>query len=57
LLKQFEPEIERIILVPSTGGRFEVEVNGNTIYSKLTSGRHAKAGEVVNLVRENFKDF
>jgi selenoprotein W-related protein len=52
LLKDFEPETGNINLVPSDGGRFEVEVNGNLLYSKLQTGRHVETGEVVGLVRK-----
>jgi selenoprotein W-related protein len=55
-LKNFEPEIEHVALIPSEGGRFEVEINGSLVYSKLASGRHAKAGEVIDLVRHYLKD-
>ncbi len=51
LLREFEPEIESITLVPSEGGRFEVTINGKLIYSKLQTHRHAEAGEVAGLVR------
>jgi len=53
LLKSFEPEIESISLVPSDGGRFEVTLNGNLIYSKLKSSRHAEPGEIVRLIQKN----
>lgn len=36
-------------LVSSGGGRFEVEVDGNLIYSKAATGRHAEDGEIVRL--------
>jgi len=52
LLAAFEPEIEALTLIPSTGGRFEVTVNGRLLYSKLKTGRHADQGEVVELVRK-----
>jgi selenoprotein W-related protein len=51
LLKNLEPEIERITLVPSQGGRYEISVNGQLIYSKLQTGRHANPGEVLGLVQ------
>jgi selenoprotein W-related protein len=51
LLKEFEPEIETITLVPSDGGRFEVTVNDQLVYSKLSTHRHAEPGEVVRSVR------
>ncbi|NLH07356.1 MAG: hypothetical protein GX484_07115 [Chloroflexi bacterium] len=51
-MKQFEPEIAQLTLIPSDGGRFEVEVNGELIYSKLKTRRHAEPGEVESLIRE-----
>jgi len=56
LLKEFEPEIERVTLVPSEGGRFEVEINGTLLFSKKNLGRHAQPGEVKGLVRNYLKD-
>jgi selenoprotein W-related protein len=55
LLKNYEPEIETLNLVPSDGGRFEVTVNDKLVYSKLQNGRHAEPGEVVGLVKELVK--
>jgi selenoprotein W-related protein len=56
LLEQFEDNIESITLVPSSGGRFEVTINGNLIYSKLNTLRHAQPGEVLDLVRQAFQE-
>ena len=55
LLKNFEPEIESITLIPSEGGRYEVTVNDSLVYSKLQTGRHANPGEVVGLVEKIVK--
>jgi selenoprotein W-related protein len=52
LLKNFEPQIESVTLVPSEGGRYEISVNDQLIYSKLQTGRHAEPGEVVGLVKK-----
>lgn len=52
LLKSYEHLIEMIMLVPSDGGRFEVTVNGELLYSKLNTHRHAEPGEVLGLVRK-----
>lgn len=52
LLKHYEHLIEEIKLIPSDGGRFEVTVNGQLLYSKLAAHRHAEAGEVLGLVRK-----
>lgn len=51
LLREFESEVSSIKVVPSDGGRFEVTVDGQLIYSKLRTGRHAEPGEVAGLVR------
>jgi selT/selW/selH-like putative selenoprotein len=37
--------------VPSSGGVFEVKVDGNLIFSKRQLRRHAQPGEVLELVR------
>jgi selenoprotein W-related protein len=55
LLKKFEPEIESLALLPSDGGRFEVQINGTLIYSKLQTKRHAEPGEVVGLIEKFIK--
>jgi len=52
LLKNYEHVIETILLVPSEGGRFEVTVNGQLLYSKLQLHRHAEPGEVLGLVKK-----
>ena len=36
----------------SSGGAFEVTLDGAPIYSKLRTGRHAKPGEVMRLLKE-----
>ncbi|GAP16319.1 hypothetical protein ADN01_15565 [Levilinea saccharolytica] len=56
LLKEFEPEIESITLIPSDGGRYEVQVNDHLIYSKLSTFRHAEPGEVEKLVETYLKE-
>jgi len=51
LIKQFEAEIESLTLIPSDSGRFEVIVNEEILFSKLSSGRHANPGEVSSLLQ------
>jgi selenoprotein W-related protein len=41
-----------LLLVPSSGGTFDVIVDGSTVFSKRQVGRHAEPGEVVRLIRE-----
>jgi selenoprotein W-related protein len=52
ILKQYEPKIESIYLIPAGGGKFEVKVNEELIYSKLETGRHAEPGELVRILGE-----
>jgi selenoprotein W-related protein len=56
LLEKFEPEIEAITLIPSSGGAYEVTVNNKLIYSKKSTGRHAEPGEVTGLLDEFLKE-
>jgi selenoprotein W-related protein len=38
-------------LVPSSGGVFEVTVDGNLVFSKKALRRHAQPGEVAALIK------
>ncbi len=49
-LKEAFPDIEAQ-LVPSSGGVFDVTVDGALVFSKKAQGRHAKPGEVVALLK------
>ena len=49
--KQLESQIESFQLIPATGGKFEVTVNDELIFSKKALGRHADSGEVYALVK------
>jgi selenoprotein W-related protein len=50
-LKRSFPDPE-VRLLPSSGGVFEVEVDGELVFSKKASRRHAEPGEVVKLIRK-----
>ena len=39
LLPRFKREVTQLVLIPSTGGCFEVTVGGKLLYSKLETGR------------------
>src|SRR5206468_8789508 len=39
-------------LIQSSGGVFEVEVDGRRIFSKKSLGRHAESGEVLRLIEK-----
>jgi|TARA_Y100001001_G_scaffold158903_1_gene179057 selenoprotein W-related protein len=49
LLSNYQHVIEEIRLVTGDNSAFEVVVNGNLVYSKHATGRHAEPGEVLNL--------
>jgi predicted Rdx family selenoprotein len=46
------PEAD-VKLIPSKKGRFEVVRDGQPIYEKSKTGRHAKPGEVLSLLETN----
>ena len=48
---ELEAKIESLTLIPSSGGRFDVTVNGDLIFSKKEMGRHAEPGEVYGLIK------
>ncbi len=56
LLKELEPEIAELTLVPSDGGVYEVTVNGKLIYSKKQTLRHAQPGEVMELLKKYLRE-
>jgi len=39
-------------MTPSSGGVFEVMVDGKLVFSKKTLNRHAEPGEVLELIRQ-----
>ena len=48
-LKQEIPDAE-IRLVPSSGGVFEVTVDGHLVFSKKALRRHPQPGEIMKLI-------
>jgi selenoprotein W-related protein len=50
LFEEFGQAFE-ILLIPSKGGVYEVTVDGDLIYSKLETGRHAEYAEVAQPIR------
>jgi len=37
-------------MIPSRGGRFEVNLDGKPVFEKSKLGRHAKPGEIMNTI-------
>lgn len=54
-----EREIEAFIgswkLIPATGGKFEVTVNGELVFSKKALGRHANPGEIRGYILDKLR--
>jgi selenoprotein W-related protein len=50
LLNGWAPRIARAVLLPSSGGRFEVTLDGELLFSKAALNRHPSPGEVQGLV-------
>ena len=49
LLGNYQHVINDMKLIPSGGGRFELVVDGDLVYSKKATGRHANDGEVLQI--------
>ena len=52
LLRSYEFKVESIELIPSDGGKFEVKVGDQLVYSKLETGQHIDPTELGKLVGE-----
>ena len=50
LIQMYEPEIQTISLTPSVGGRFEVTVDDQLLFSKMKEQRKAYPDEIEKLV-------
>jgi selenoprotein W-related protein len=50
LLDKYELQVGEIALVPSSGGRFEVTVDGELVFSKLAQKRFPEDEELIELV-------
>ncbi len=55
-VREIEAYVRSWRLIPATGGKFEVTVNDDLIFSKKALGRHAEPGEVKALIEEKLKE-
>ena len=51
ILKDYEAKITSLELIPSSGGAFEIEVDGELIFSKKELNRHPAAPEIKKLIK------
>lgn len=54
--KEYGDIISDVVLVESANGAYEIRVDGNLIYSKLETGRHADPSEILGLFKEYLKE-
>jgi predicted Rdx family selenoprotein len=52
LLHHYQHAIAELTVVAGSKGIFDVTVDGDLLYSKHATGRHAEPGEVLELFRE-----
>ncbi|PYS05160.1 MAG: selenoprotein [Acidobacteria bacterium] len=46
LITELKNKIQRLVLIPSDGGRFEVSIDGKQVFSKLQTGRFPEYQEI-----------
>jgi selenoprotein W-related protein len=54
LLHDYQHVIAELRLITGSKGVFDVVVDGDLLYSKKSTGRHAEAGEVLELFRSRY---
>ena len=51
LLHNYQHVIDELTVITASGGVFDVEVDGELLFSKKLEGRHANEGEVLERFR------
>ncbi|MBI78904.1 MAG: hypothetical protein CMQ51_00530 [Gammaproteobacteria bacterium] len=51
MLEEFLYDIDYVLLTPACDREFEVDVNGETVFSKNKTGRHGYKGEILDKIR------
>ena len=54
LLSNYQHVIDDLTLVMGSKGIFNVEVDGDLMFSKQEAGRHANVGEILELFEERY---
>ena len=55
LLPRFKQDITEMNLVPSDGGKFEIFVDGEQIYSKVETGEFPNSRDIVKAIEARMK--
>ena len=53
ILAEFQHDIDAVMLITACDREFEVDVNGDTVFSKNLLGRHGNDGEIIELIRNS----
>ena len=53
ILRKFEYQVSSVALIPSDGGKFEVKVGDQLVYSKLQTGSHIEPGKLVQIIEKS----
>ena len=54
LLSNYQHVVDELTLITGSKGVFDVVVDGDLLYSKEATGRHAEPGEVLELFEQRF---
>lgn len=54
-MSTFADFTNRLALVPGSGGQFEVEVNGETVFSKKAEGRYPEIRELKEAINRRLE--
>ena len=52
LLSTFKQKIAELTLLPSDGGKFEIKIDGDLVYSKLATGSFHDASVIEEEIRK-----
>ena len=52
ILTEFKQQISSLELIPSEGGRFEVELDGELVFSKIEEGRFPEFKEIEKPIKK-----
>ncbi len=52
MLTTFEADLERVSLLPGTGGIFEIRLNQQLLFSRKDAGRFPESKEIKQLIRD-----
>ena len=54
LLGGYQHVIDSVVVITGSKGVFDVEVDGDLLFSKRAAGRHAEPGEVLALFEQRY---